>query len=93
MLANLMRRGHAMRDAGDVSAARLLFRRAAEAGSAAAATALGKTYDPDSLNGTGARTIGADRTAAMHWYEQGAMRGDLEASRLLKQLNERTPSP
>ena len=93
MLTNLMRRGSSMLEAGDISAARLLFKRAAEAGSATAATALGKTYDPDFLNGIGARSIAPDKSLARQWYEQGIARGDSDAARLLQQLNGLTPSP
>ena len=44
--AALVARGDAMLELGDVSAARLLYERAAALGNAKAATAAGKTYDP-----------------------------------------------
>ncbi len=46
VVASLLRHGDEMLGIGDIAAARLLFRRAAEAGSAAAAIAIGKTNDP-----------------------------------------------
>jgi len=93
VLTNLMRRGSSMLEAGDISAARLLFKRAAEAGSAAAATALGRTYDSNFLNSIGAKSIAADNSLARHWYEQGIARGDPDARRLLRQLDGLNPSP
>ncbi len=93
LLTNLLRRGQLMLDAGDVSAARLLFKRAAEEGSAAAATALGRTYDPEFLNSIGARSSGADEALAMQWYERGSAHGDPEAARLRRRLGDLRPAP
>ena len=45
-IATLIKRGKDLLDNGDLSAARLLFRRAAEAGSAEGALMLGSTFDP-----------------------------------------------
>ena len=63
-LTLLLSRGDAMVALGDVVAARLLYQRAAALGSARAATAVGKTYDPRFLASIHASGIAADRTVA-----------------------------
>ncbi|MEO3470288.1 hypothetical protein AAFN86_00370 [Roseomonas sp. CAU 1739] len=87
MTAALMRRGQEMLSVGDISAARLLFERAAHGGSGAAAAALGRTYDPRFLAALGARGIRPDAAAAAEWYRRGAALGDAEATRLLQALH------
>ena len=66
-LAMLLQRGAAMLAAGDILAARLLFTRAAVAGSARAAEEVGKTYDPKFLADEGAIGTQADPTIAASW--------------------------
>jgi hypothetical protein len=82
----LLSRGDELLALGDISAARLLYERAAAAGSARAATALGKTYDPAFLASTQARGITPDRAAAASWYRKGAALGDAEAVDRLARL-------
>ena len=48
-MAALLARGRAFLSTGDVAAARLVLRRAANAGNAQAALALGSSYDPNVL--------------------------------------------
>lgn len=84
MITALMQRGQEMLSVGDISAARLLFERAANGGSAAAATALGRTYDPRFLASLGARGIRPDPAVAAEWYRRGSALGDPEATRLLQ---------
>jgi TPR repeat protein len=80
MLAETMvRRGDALLQRGDVSAARLLYERAAAAGSGRAATAMGKTFDPTFLAGIGVSDTGADPALATRWYRRAAGLGDEEA--------------
>ena len=86
MTAALMQRGQEMLSVGDISAARLLFERAAHGGSGAAAVALGRTYDPRVLSALGVRGIRPDAAAAADWYRRGAALGDAEAARLLQAL-------
>lgn len=71
--AFLIRRGHEMAAVEDLSAARLLFRRAAEGGSAEAAYELGRTYDPAVQ--TGLNVAQADKAEAMRWYRRAAAEG------------------
>ena len=53
---------------GDLAAARLLLRRAAEAGSAEAALALGATFDPLVIRRLGAIGAAPDAAQARKWY-------------------------
>jgi TPR repeat protein len=71
---------------GDLAAARLLLRRAAEANDAEAALALGTTYDP--LIFLQLKIYGSKPDAAMarSWYEKAAELGSLAAPRRLKTL-------
>jgi type II secretory pathway predicted ATPase ExeA len=78
----LLNRGNEALGLGDIAAARLLFQRAAEAGNGAAATALGKTYDPNFTTNTSAR----DPARATDWYRKAIALGDPNAANLLKRL-------
>lgn len=83
----MVRRGNALFQHGDVSAARLLYDRAASAGSAHAATAMGKTFDPTVLSGIGAVGISPDPALATLWYRRGLGLGDEEARTRLQSLS------
>jgi hypothetical protein len=89
-IAAMLARGKTYFDAGDIAAARLLFRRAANAGDAAAALAMGATYDPAVLAsrlvlGMSAGT-GADVDEARSWYERAREMGSPEGPRRLDML-------
>ena len=71
---------------GDISAARLLYERAAALGSARAATAVGKTFDPAFLATIHASGIPPDPAAAASWYRKAAALGDSEAADRLARL-------
>ncbi|HEY4250107.1 MAG TPA: hypothetical protein VGM87_02850 [Roseomonas sp.] len=75
VVALLIARGEAMLARGDISAARLLFGRAAAAGSAAALTAMGRSYDPAVLGALGVRGIRPDPEQAALWYRRAAEHG------------------
>jgi hypothetical protein len=71
----------------DFAAARLMYQRAAEAGSAMAAFALAETYDPlmvGKLNVRGG--ISPDSTLAATWYEKAKALGSSEAPERLERL-------
>ncbi len=85
LVAALTKRGSEALDLGDTASARLLFQRAAEAGSSAAAIALGKTYDPNFTGNVAAR----DPNRAAEWYRKAAALGDPAAADLLKRLGAR----
>jgi len=78
-VALLVRQGEQLAAAGDFAAARTLFQRAAEAGSAKAASALGATYDPTALASMRAVGIVADAVKARFWYEKAASLGSAGA--------------
>ena len=83
---NLIQRGDAALQSGDIAAARLLLRRAAEAGDMTAAMALAATYDPGVLAQLGARGAKADVGAARDWYQKAAAWGSPDAKRRLQEL-------
>jgi hypothetical protein len=85
-LALLMKRAKEMLSAGDIPAARLLLRRAADAQEPTAALMLAQTYDPDVLGTQDARNIIPDPEAARVWYQKAAQLGSTDAQRRLAQL-------
>jgi hypothetical protein len=88
-IALLVERGRGFFESGDVAAARLLFRRAANAGDAAAALAMGTTYDPAVLANRLVRGMGADLDEARSWYEKARELGSPEGPRRLEMLAHR----
>ena len=82
-------RGNQFFEAGDLIAARILFMRAANAGDAAAAVAMGATYDPVVLAGHGVRGVTADLDKARSWYERAKEMGSPEGPRRLEMLANR----
>jgi hypothetical protein len=85
----LMQQGEQFVASGDLVTARLVYRRAAESGSAAAALALGATFDPVVLAKIGVRGMGADVEKARSWYEKAKEFGSPEAPRRLELLANR----
>ena len=78
----LVKRGEDFITSGDLSSARLLLQRAAEAGDMHAALALAGTFDPNLL----AQSFAADVVMARFWYERAKQLGSSEAPRRLEQL-------
>jgi hypothetical protein len=87
-IAILIKRGQDFVASGDLAAARLLLRRAAEAGSAEAALTLGTTYDPVVLRRLGAIGTAADPAKARQWYQRAAELGSTAASQQLAGLGD-----
>lgn len=85
-VATLLKRGKDMLGTGDFAAARLLLRRAAEAGSADAAMALATTFDPLVLRRLGAIGVTPDAARARKWYGKAAALGSSAATQSLSQL-------
>ena len=73
--AKLVERGNALFDSGDIAAARLFFRRAADAGDPAAASALATTYDSDVLAKRMLR-YAANPDEAQRWYARARELGE-----------------
>src|SRR4029077_15219851 len=84
-LATLMNRAKILVAAGDISPARLLLERAAEAQEPAAALMLARTYDPDVLRTENVRNIIPDPALARIWYQRAAQLGSADAQRRLSQ--------
>jgi len=82
----LLRRADALIASGDVAAARLVLRRAADAGDAGAAMALAGTYDPANLAKLGVHGIVPDLAMARSWYEKARTFGSAEARQRLEML-------
>ncbi len=87
----LLQRGDAAIVAGDITAARLLYERAAEQGSAVAATDAGETYDPAFLREIDAHGIQADQATAAGWYRKAAALGDAGARKRLRRMSGQQP--
>ncbi len=90
----LLKRGDAMLELKDLSAARMLFARAAEAGVAVAALKLGDTYNPTFLAQHDLRGVRPDPAVAVSWYRKALELGEAQAADRLRALGApTTPSP
>jgi hypothetical protein len=92
-IAFLIERGRRLIAGGDVAAARLALRRAAESKDAEAALMLGSTYDPAVLGELRVYGFAADVELARFWYEKAREFGIPEATRPLEVLARGTHSP
>ena len=79
-IAALVKRGKDFANHGDLISSRLLLRRAAEAGSAEAALALGETFDPVVFQRLNVIGIEPDAASAQKWYQRAAELGSAAAS-------------
>jgi DnaJ domain len=75
----LIQRSQDLISEGDVAAARILLRRAAEVNNARAAITLGATYDPVVLTTLRAQGVAADVSQARLWYTKASALGSEEA--------------
>jgi hypothetical protein len=85
----LVKQGDQLVAAGDMVTARVVFQRAAEAGDANAAMALGATYDPAMLAKLGVVGVIGDVERARTWYQKAENLGAPEATRRLGLLANR----
>lgn len=90
-IETLLARGDELLANGDVAAARLFYQRAAEKGSAAAATAVGQTYDPNFLDQVHIRGARGDARTAGEWYSRAIAAGDRQAELRLRKLMAKPP--
>src|SRR5262249_13636661 len=86
VIAALLRRADALIASGDGAAARLVLRRAADAGDAGAAMKLAETYDPANLAKLGVHGIVPDVSMARSWYEKARQLGSAAAPQRLEML-------
>jgi len=90
-IAVMVKRGGEFMANGNIGAARVMFRPAAEAGDATAAFALAETYDPFVLERLGAKGgITPDVTLARRWYEAAKDLGSVAAPDRLVRLARRS---
>ena len=85
-LAALLTRAKSLLAIGDITSARLLLERAADAQEAEAALMLAGTYDPLVLGSQDLRSVTPDPAAARVWYQKAAQLGSADAKRRLGQL-------
>jgi hypothetical protein len=85
-LAALLKRAKSLLAIGDITSARLLLERAADAQEAEAALMLAGTYDPLVLGSQDLRSVTPDPAAARVWYEKASQLGSADAKRRLGQL-------
>ena len=87
--AQLIARGRERLEIGDIVAARLLFEVAVSNGSAAAAAAMGRSYDPIYFETMAVRGVRPDADTAAEWYEKAIAAGDTAAKADLQKLTAR----
>jgi hypothetical protein len=85
-LASLLKRAKSLLAIGDISSARLLLERAADAQEASAALMLARTYDPAVLGTPDARSVTPDPAQARIWYRKAAEFGSQDAQQRLAQM-------
>jgi hypothetical protein len=85
-IASSLRRADDLIASGDLAAARLVLRRAANAGDARAAMTLAGTYDPAILEKLGVHGFVPDVAMARVWYEKAKKFGSAEAPQRLELL-------
>jgi hypothetical protein len=85
-VASLLKRGEGFMRTGDIASARLLLRRAADAGSADAALAMGATFDDAVLAKLGVLGFARNPDRARFWYRKAAELGSQEAEQRLQMM-------
>jgi hypothetical protein len=89
VIVALLKRADALIASGDVAAARLVLRRAADAGDARAAMTLAGTYDPAILEKLDVHGFVPNVAMARSWYEKAKKLGSAEAPQRLEMLASR----
>jgi hypothetical protein len=87
-IAFLLKRGEELVAAGQLGPARLVLRRAAEAGDSDAAFALAMTYDPILLRAGVVIGVAPDDAMARAWYEKAKELGSIDAPKRLEAINQ-----
>jgi hypothetical protein len=85
----LLEQGEAHLTVGDVIGARMFFKKAADAGDAQAAIAMGATYDPELFATLKVRGMTPDADAARRWYQRAIELGSKDAYDRLERLKPR----
>jgi hypothetical protein len=84
--AILLQKGRDSLDAGDISGARVAFRRLADAGMPDAALALARTYDPEYLAAHNFLGVHGDPATARALYQRAKELGSAEAGQILARM-------
>ncbi|MFM9850500.1 MAG: hypothetical protein ACKVP3_25515 [Hyphomicrobiaceae bacterium] len=87
-LKELLDKSNQLLSRGDVVAARALYERAVEMGSAAAALNLGSTYDPNRLWSLGVFGMVGNKERARLWYRRADQLGHPEAKERIRSLGD-----
>ncbi len=87
-MKEVLQSGDRLISRGDIVAARAVYERAAEMGSAQAALALGSTYDPTRLWSLGVFGMVGNTDKARHWYMRADQLGHPNAKERLRGLAE-----
>jgi hypothetical protein len=87
-LKELAQKGDQLLSRGDVVAARALYERAAEMGSAQAALALASTFDPNRLWSLGVFGMVGNKERARRWYMRADQLGHPEAKARVRMLGD-----
>jgi hypothetical protein len=85
-VAALLKRARGLLAIGDIASARLLLERAADAQEADAALMLARTYDPEVLGKSDARSVTPDPEKARNWYRKAAELGSQHAQQRLAEM-------
>ncbi|HJU31853.1 MAG TPA: hypothetical protein VJ740_10370 [Hyphomicrobiaceae bacterium] len=85
---DLVQRADQLLSRGDIVAARAVYERAAEMGSAQAALVLGSTFDPNRLWSLGVFGMVGNKDRARQWYSRADQLGHPNAKERLKSLAE-----
>jgi len=85
-LETVLKRAKSLLAIGEIASARLLLERAADAQEADAALMLARTYDPEVLGTSDARSIIPDPEKARLWYRTAAELGSQRAQQRLAQM-------
>jgi TPR repeat protein len=80
----LVSRGDEALAMGDVTAARLFYRRGADGGDSTAALRLGATFDPAFLAQARVGRVAGDPALALYWYRRAHDLGNRDADLALK---------
>jgi TPR repeat protein len=83
----LVARGDALFATGDVTNARLFYRRGADGGDGPAALRLGESFDPAFLAQAGVGHVPGDAKEAAYWYWRALDLGVRDAALLLQSLH------
>jgi hypothetical protein len=86
-VADLVNRGNALLELGDLASARLFYRLAADGGSPEGAMLMGMTFDPVYFARTGIQGTQPQIQNALQWYDKAIAMGSRPAERRMEELH------